>query len=502
MIPPSEDEKHYYYNGLPSRPVLVARTTTDQWVMYEDFHGVYKSLDVVREHAIKELWNDESGPLRKQVIECLEGIEWVAIDILRLGLEQDKPVTMFISVKKDSTDFNTGLDTVRRCQQILRTHQLGDVEVEMKEATLIALNSESTAGEQSNSSSHDQTPRFIPMPPDDTYYDLIIPFTECIGTPLSPTGYIGRGTKGMYLRDESKTYALTCRHVVLPQGKNSRKFSDFGDYRHSNENAVTVVQPGARDYDDVVSDHELRFGALKDTIESMELLQRLPDREVDAGLLQRYRQQLSNLMDYDTLHLQMKQPGRRIPGHVQFSPRTEVYIPAQGHQHIRDWALVELDPSKFTTPLESLRNTLPMTHELMEILSKFGPTWFNPNRHTIDIGPDTIPYEDLEHTDFVIKYGAVTHYTLGKTNAVKSVLRHATPDGQCHHSTEWCIVGIGKAFSKPGDSGSCVFNRRGQIGGMLTGGLGDDERCDITYVTPIHWLLEDIRQSFGELRLV
>ncbi|KAJ4003297.1 hypothetical protein NW752_012243 [Fusarium irregulare] len=125
----------------------------------------------------------------------------------------------------------------------------------------------------------------------------------------------------------------------------------------------------------------------------------------------------------------------------------------------------------------------------------------NLGGHTIDIGPDTIPDEEIGLTEFVMKYGAVTHYTLGKANAVKSVVRQATPDGQCHHSTEWGIVGIGKAFSEPGDSGSCVFNRHGQIGGMLTGGLGDDERCDITYVTPIHWLLEDIRQSFGGLRL-
>jgi hypothetical protein len=88
MDPPSEDEKYYYYCGLPSRPIPVARTGTDPWMMHEAFHGVYKRPKVVQKHAIKGLWNDESRPLRQQVIECLEGVEWVAIDILRLGYEK------------------------------------------------------------------------------------------------------------------------------------------------------------------------------------------------------------------------------------------------------------------------------------------------------------------------------------------------------------------------------------------------------------------------------
>ena len=69
---------------------------------------------------------------------------------------------------------------------------------------------------------------------------------------LSPTYYQGViGTKGLYLRDGSKkTYALTRQHVVLPPGKRSGKFSNYGDYQHGvHENAVTVIEPINEVYD-------------------------------------------------------------------------------------------------------------------------------------------------------------------------------------------------------------------------------------------------------------
>lgn len=113
--------------------------------MHEDSRCVYKTLDVVRKHAIKDIWN--TGPLCKDIMECLENVEMIALDILRLGYEHlstvdedresDKPVTMLISVKKDSTDPSNGLAIVLRCQEILRTYGLEDVEVEMREAILI-----------------------------------------------------------------------------------------------------------------------------------------------------------------------------------------------------------------------------------------------------------------------------------------------------------------------------------------------------------------------------
>lgn len=127
------------------------------------------------------------------------------------------------------------------------------------------------------------------------------------------------------------------------------------------------------------------------------------------------------------------------------------------------------------------------------------------NAPTITIGPNTIPRGELENTEFLVKYGNETNYRLGNSNGIKSVLRYPSPNGKDYMSSEWCVIGSGPhdgTFAAKGDSGSCVLDLRGRIGGMITSGLeGRRETCDTTYVTPIHWLLEDIKQRLGELRL-
>lgn len=51
-------------------------------------------------------------------------------------------------------------------------------------------------------------------------------------------------------------------------------------------------------------------------------------------------------------------------------------------------------------------------------------------------------------------------------------------------------------FSAPGDSGACVFDLSGRIGGMITTGLKAKDNpagMDVTYATPIEWLVEYIK---------
>lgn len=98
--------------------------------------------------------------------------------------------------------------------------------------------------------------------------------------------------------------------------------------------------------------------------------------------------------------------------------------------------------------------------------------------------------------------------TFGTYNEAKSVIRTITDSTQVI-ALEWCVVSYPHdkrtaAFSEAGDSGACIWevaDRR--IAGMLTGGLGRDQvlqngtfnldmAVDVTYSTPIEWILEDI----------
>lgn len=50
------------------------------------------------------------------------------------------------------------------------------------------------------------------------------------------------------------------------------------------------------------------------------------------------------------------------------------------------------------------------------------------------------------------------------------------------------------AFAAAGDSGAVVVGPKGEFVGLVTGGAGraDSESVDITYITPMHWLWEEV----------
>ncbi|KAM4062896.1 hypothetical protein HRG_013785 [Hirsutella rhossiliensis] len=113
-------------------------------------------------------------------------------------------------------------------------------------------------------------------------------------------------------------------------------------------------------------------------------------------------------------------------------------------------------------------------------------------------------------TKVVAKRGGSSGLTFGTYNEAKSVIRTTTGANSTQFiALEWCIISYQHdkrmaVFSESGDSGACIWDvveRR--IAGMLTGGLGRNEvlqigninlgmAVDVTYLTPIEWILEDI----------
>jgi hypothetical protein len=62
-------------------------------------------------------------------------------------------------------------------------------------------------------------------------------------------------------------------------------------------------------------------------------------------------------------------------------------------------------------------------------------------------------------------------------------------------SKEWAVISLDKSsggFSAKGDSGSVVVDGLGRIVGMITGGSGATETSDVTFVTPIDFIMEII----------
>ncbi|CAH0047561.1 unnamed protein product [Clonostachys solani] len=144
---PSIEEKNLYFSGLPSCPRLVARSNFH--VIFKPSNGggrfwpVKKYLSPMSlNHKIAALW--DGGPLRKDIINALDGINWKAIEILRLGFHRDPdrpeqpepehPHVLLVSVA--NTTWSQGFPAVMSCRRIMEWYGLDDIHCEMKESVV------------------------------------------------------------------------------------------------------------------------------------------------------------------------------------------------------------------------------------------------------------------------------------------------------------------------------------------------------------------------------
>jgi hypothetical protein len=111
--------------------------------------------------------------------------------------------------------------------------------------------------------------------------------------------------------------------------------------------------------------------------------------------------------------------------------------------------------------------------------------------------PDTVDH-DGEPCLHVIKSGLATGVTIGRATGVFSHVREYFPNQTSQTSIEWAILPYDNdsgRFSAAGDSGSVIVDGRGRFGGLLTGGAGVTTSSDITYATPMWWLLPVIKAN-------
>lgn len=142
-VPPSPEEQRGYYYGLLSWPRLVARSSTTPWVRKRD--GEYtlrKSLGLVgRNHPIIDQWIDYTGPLRQHINAILRGIDWTDLDLLRIGYDRsywtreefEQPVTLMITVRKDSTSWVHAYAVAMACRAVIVECGIHDVHVEVRQ---------------------------------------------------------------------------------------------------------------------------------------------------------------------------------------------------------------------------------------------------------------------------------------------------------------------------------------------------------------------------------
>jgi hypothetical protein len=278
-------------------------------------------------------------------------------------------------------------------------------------------------------------------------------------------------------------------------------------------------------------------------------LRRLEDLNRDMPFAEKVSSLLS-AENLDTIE------GRAI-GHIAVMPPLEL----SKRGLLRDWALIRLDETKFADPpTNEVFVGHGKYRALVSAVcrqSAFGDWEAFLDQKRDDRGKvrlqGTLPLADIltRRSFWVAKQGATTNMTFGVTNEIKAVIRTPVAGGGRLPAWEWIVVvpkiSEQSAFSQPGDSGAAVFDFEGRVIGFLGSGFchgredtidgrkevkaaprlwkhykmddemlpedtGNDPEMDVSppqgfkqytkgtdlsFVTPIHVVLEDIQLETG-----
>jgi hypothetical protein len=529
-FPLSEKERREYYYGLPSQPVLVAKSNDEGDWYSEDSganwpHSSRKRIFNVGQHRIiDELNKSKENPLREKIVDAVKSLEWNCIDIVRIGYERDDneafgedhkgtylvkeqpkpPVVLLVTVEPNTPSATWGKahPITKKCKEILDEFGIDDIHCEVKEGKV-----------------HSKA-RLTPAD-----FDLLsknatskIHFSDNIRAPIAPRGDAWQdGMKGLYVRlhvqgEPDSTVLLTTRHVALPSQEADEAFWVNED--ENNTNLYQIIQPTNATVESKMRSLIRKRDKLVKHRDTLNLRRFQKDQPfIDAV---RAEEAEWNAVDAEVSSTQLeiekleelKNPDERVTGHVMFSPHLKYHSTHENDYAKADYALIRLDQDKHDTALNLLDNRLHIGNKSHEdAISLFRNTQLQVPEGISESSllRGKIPQAELfhEHSEplLVGKCGNGSNLTFGYSNEVKSLRRYAD-SGSDLYGEEWCIIGIGGSFAKAGDSGAVVWEAgdktdHRRIGGLIISGCGSNKtESDVNYAIPIEGVIDDI-QAYG-----
>ncbi|KAH9964116.1 hypothetical protein BC827DRAFT_1265926 [Russula dissimulans] len=222
-LPLSDKEAETYYAGLPSRPVLVARTGA-LWEAPRgpEVYTVIKELHPVGNHPLTEVWE---GNLALKLHTFLDSMEvmWTSTDVVRIGVagEYPVPVILWIGVMPGSLSHDDGTDVASKCQELLIEYDITDVNVELRESVVTRSARPKLLTVTSPYSSD-------PIP------DICEPLTTTLSLPIcAQSTRWAEGTGGFFITEGENTERLllvTARHVVFTLNEDENQL-----FEHKND---------------------------------------------------------------------------------------------------------------------------------------------------------------------------------------------------------------------------------------------------------------------------
>jgi len=494
-------ELQHYYHGIPSRPRYLAGSPNRRRVSTTPYPDEVHLFPVSATSSICLRWRHEISAIILEVLDdsCPEA---VCVDLLKIGpSESDADIVVWIGAKPSLSSI-AAEELVAILDEKLRACEIAEAfRVEVRTTTIL-----NTVGLVSR---NDYDPRVAPY---------ATPFMASMGLGLSCESQPTRlGSGGIFLRNGSSptVFVLTCHHVVSsdPNGLLPGDTAQQKGEEVYVSNDVHVVRELEVLKDAIMTQKRslkpmqytkkrlAREGPPKtadgtvDKVEAEEYYKNVRDAN---RWLEVFEQELKVMEDcLAAIEARYSDQHDRLIGHVHCHPPIRI---AQG-EYCEDWGLVALNDNAI--PSEGVANKINLEipqgphRSVQHILNAIDPYITALAVGSIMTDADI---NDRKHT--VFKNGAMSGITSGTSSPARSFVRKPFDGGAPVWSLEVPVIGTAEVpeFSKPGDSGAVAVDGAGRILGMVTSGAGEDsagtERKDVSYLTPMWWLLERL-QAFG-----
>ncbi|PIL33932.1 hypothetical protein GSI_03639 [Ganoderma sinense ZZ0214-1] len=416
--PPSPQEACCFYYALPSQPRLIARSSTYVWVEptgMEAYNTPKESSPFNASHPLRAIWESTVGPTMVAYLDA-KGVKWTSLDPLRMGKIGDTspPHIVWLGVVPGSLSPEEGVEVATHCRNILSSHGIDDVHVEIRESEVLR----SSAGREPK-------PMFKPdARTSDPVASAREPLSTSLGLPIcaEDTPSVG-GIGGFFISDARKPgrlFLVTARHVLFPPDTDANELFRRSDHALDvpRKNVLLCGDTAMEKYLELI---RLELSRRQSVIERMEgwlatlatdplvtnvetarknaqnRLQEAQDAVVDLGAL---------LVDIAT-HWSKRE--NRVLGHVVLSP--PIRVPGEdgsgsGSGFAEDWAVVEVDAAMVNAANfvgNAIDLALPTAVPIYEFMARMCPKPWPPSRPSPFCYPldrllefsGTIPDEEL-----------------------------------------------------------------------------------------------------------
>ncbi|KAG9006378.1 hypothetical protein FRB94_000842 [Tulasnella sp. JGI-2019a] len=279
----SKLEKHLYYFGLRGNrllgPKLVFRTVEDVFTPPtgpEHDSRVMQLLPVYdhRKLGQNNLW----ATIHKEVVKLLDNrkIQLTSVDLARFRWDEQNTdgdretftsrVTIWVGVLPDSTTGNAAFESSQDILNLLKKHNIHDVDVAYRETV-----------------THPLTGPELWAPVSDFHHlkDVTDWVTTALSLPIAGLKTLHmRGTLGFYFQANNDLYGVTARHVLFPTEQGN------GPYTYLSGPKKKVVLMGNRAFGNFLASIQAKIGNLNNTITVLEKRAASYKKKADADNMQ------------------------------------------------------------------------------------------------------------------------------------------------------------------------------------------------------------------------